>query len=718
MKIIQHIPNLMFHKKNNTFIFACFFVFSFFFTFYIFGSENFSLNKLIFTNNYDLLSDQLALKFFLNDSWHFPFGKNPNYGPADGSSIVFVGGAPILAFISKIFKFILPNNFNLTLIWYLICFFLQSLFGYLIIFKFTKNSLFSFVASFLFIFCPIFLDRIPSHLTLSGQWIILLCFYFEFQNLSNKRIIFYSIIYSLCSLIHFYFIPIIFIIQISYLIKRYLNNKNIKTSLQELIIPIIILLIISYLFGYFQISMFDAMGYGYGYYKFNLLGFFDPQYSIRDLNWSIFLNDIKNLPGEKEGFSYLGLGGIFLLFIFIFIFIKERNFKIKDNINFYIIIFISIILSASNNINVGGYQIFSFELPKVLYGLLSIVRASGRFIWLINYLIIIFGIVVIYKFFKNTRYATLAISFILIFQILDISPALKKYYNSQAFNQYKFEKNNENFWKTISNDFDKIKSTKFNNTSNIFLSVGNQILKYDFKSTDISRSGRYSRKKITEYRSKANKIFSQKKFEKNTIYVAENLNHLKYFKHIHKDTGVGFFFIRDNWFIVPGHGHLMKDKDFQNLDKISLFNVVENKKYYFQINKNNALGIGWTHNLNKQGVWSEGNICNLLFNFVPKKENNYKLILNINSIMTKKDQELHGTIKLNDKKLKEFVLSEKKLKNNFNLEFSLPFQYLNKSDQKIDIVIENPISPLDLLRSPDSRKLGVLLKAFEISSIN
>ena len=122
-------------------------------------------------------------------------------------------------------------------------------------------------------------------------------------------------------------------------------------------------------------------------------------------------------------------------------------------------------LSDSNNINVGGYQIFSFELPKVLYGLLSIVRASGRFIWLINYLIIIFGIVVIYKFFKNTRYATLAISFILIFQILDISPALKKYYNSQAFNQYKFEKNNENFWKTISNDFDKIKSTKFNNTS-------------------------------------------------------------------------------------------------------------------------------------------------------------------------------------------------------------------------------------------------------------
>ena len=86
--------------------------------------------------------------------------------------------------------------------------------------------------------------------------------------------------------------------------------------------------------------------------------------------------------------------------------------------------------------------------------------------------------------------------------------------------------------------------------------------------------------------------------------------------------------------------------------------------------------------------------------------------------MTKKDQELYGTIKLNDKKLKEFVLSEKKLKNNFNLEFSLPFQYLNKSDQKIDIVIENPISPLDLLHSPDSRKLGVLLKAFEISSIN
>ena len=76
------------------------------------------------------------------------------------------------------------------------------------------------------------------------------------------------------------------------------------------------MLFIAYIFGYFQISAFDAMGYGYGNYSFNIAGLFDSQTSNNALDWSLFFNDIKNTKDQFEGFSYLGIGGIFLFLAF------------------------------------------------------------------------------------------------------------------------------------------------------------------------------------------------------------------------------------------------------------------------------------------------------------------------------------------------------------------------------------------------------------------
>ena len=705
----------MLNKTQRINLIVGYIILSFFFTYYILGYENLVLNNLFFTNKYDLLSDQLALNFFLNDDWHFPLGRNPNYGPADGSSIVFVGGAPIISFISKLIYTIFPNNFNFLVLWYFICFFLQLLIGYLIIFNFTKNFLFSIFSSFLFIFCPIFLDRIPNHLSLCGQWIILLCFYFEFQKSNSNRITFYSFLYVLASLIHFYFIPIILIIHFSFAFKRIVNENKIKDLIAEFAFPIFILLISAYITGYFEISFFDSMGYGYGYYKTNLLSFFDPQYSNKDINWSIFFNDIKNLKGEREGFSYLGLGIIILFVLQIIILFKSKKIQIKKKINFYLIIFISLILSISNNVNIASYELISYDLPKPIYALLSIVRAAGRFIWLVNYLIIIFGILAIYHLFKKKKYSLIAILVILSLQILDISPALKKYYNFQAFDKFTFDNHDENFWKKISNDFKHINSTKFSNTSDIYLSSANQILKYNFESTDISRMGRYSRKKVTKYRSKLNQLFSEKKFENNTVYLATSLNHLNYFKYMHHDSDVGFFLIEKNWFIVPGYKNKMTAKDFKNLSDINLFNVDINKHYTLELKENNILGIGWTHAPFGNGVWTEGNISSLIFKLNKDNQKDYKMLMNINSIMTKKDKKLNLEIKLNNILISKFSLSKDEIKKKSFLEIKIDNNLLNYSEQKIDIIVNNPLSPLDLFESPDSRDLGLLVSGFTIT---
>ena len=70
-------------------------------TIFFLGYENIGITKTNWFLGYDNVSDFLALKFFLNDKWHFPFGLNPNYGGLT-NSIVFSGAVPLFSLISKI----------------------------------------------------------------------------------------------------------------------------------------------------------------------------------------------------------------------------------------------------------------------------------------------------------------------------------------------------------------------------------------------------------------------------------------------------------------------------------------------------------------------------------------------------------------------------------------------------------------------------------------
>ena len=83
--------------------------------------------------------------------------------------------------------------------------------------------------------------------------------------------------------------------------------------------------------------------------------------------------------------------------------------------------------------------------------------------------------------------------------------------------------------------------------------------------------------------------------------------------------------------------------------------------------------------------------------------------LNINSIITRPNENLIGSVNINGRINKKFEF--KNLSQSF-LEFPLP----NVQDEiyKIDIMIKNPTSPLDLLQSPDSRMLGLLIESLEI----
>ncbi|HOV13874.1 MAG TPA: DUF6311 domain-containing protein, partial [Spirochaetota bacterium] len=74
------------------------------------------------TDGFDLQQHYFGWSFFRNDTWHFPLGKTINYGYPFGISVVYTDSIPLFAIFFKLFKGILPEQFQYFGIFSLMCF--------------------------------------------------------------------------------------------------------------------------------------------------------------------------------------------------------------------------------------------------------------------------------------------------------------------------------------------------------------------------------------------------------------------------------------------------------------------------------------------------------------------------------------------------------------------------------------------------------------------
>ena len=502
-------------------------------TIYLFGFEYFNPTNTSWLFWGDLPTLQTGWNFFRIDEWRFPIFSNPNYGIYLNNSIIYTDSIPLFALIFKIFNFILPNDFQYFSLWILFCLYLQGLISYLIIFKITKSTKYSLVGSIFFIFSTIMIHRITEFPAHFGHWIILFYFYTELLNKNNKLIL-QNLVILLSLLINFYFtlilLMIFFINQFYNLISKQLS---INSALKHSSLVLIIVIPAMYIFGYFQISVDDGLGWGYGFYNLNLNSFFNPLGETNsEISWSQFLSAKPLQNGEIEGFSYLGISGLIFLILFLrFIFFEKKKILYEPRC----VLLISVIfffLSISNNINFGDTTILNYPLNKYLYAIASLFRSSGRLIWPIYYLIFIIGIIYIYLYYSKK--SIIILSILLSIQLFDLSNGLKNYFNGK---QYKVSSESRyidyEYWNKISDQFENLRLLRPKNHTQIYKNLSPIIVKNLFKRTDVVYLSRVNRELIANERYNINNKIIQKdlsQFEK-TIFITDNLSSVNYFYH-------------------------------------------------------------------------------------------------------------------------------------------------------------------------------------------
>ena len=686
------------------------------------GLDNISFNSIKWLHDGDESTfNQVGWYFFKNDVWRFPVGNNPNYGDELGLSIVFSDSIIILALFFKLFKFFIPENFQYFSFWYFICFYLQLFFSFKILKKFTESELYSFIGSLFFLIAPIFIYRVDYHVSLSAQWLLLLALYLGLTSeISKNQKLWFGLI-ILSSLIEFYFTGMICVIYvISRLSNYYFKKESLVKIIKDFFIIFPVLLLILYVIGYFEIRVTDSLGLAFGKYKLNLLSIFDPVNTVKNISWSWFLPDIKLPAGDEvEGFNYLGLGQIVMVLFSLCLFLYKRGeiifFSTEQNQRIKLFLIISLLFTLwalSNQISFGHHTLLEIPINKYIFGLFSILGTTGRMFWVVNYFLLILSLVIIFKCFKG-KGSLIIIVFFLIIQTVDISAGLKNYINPFSHQSKIFSLKDE-IWNNLFDRYKIIKTTYPVNWSRLFGKFSYSMEKHNIEKTNLVIFGRGNRKLAAEARYNLYDDFRKKKLSSNTIYLIDGLGHLRHLKNLFKNDDIGFFY-RDNvWFMVKNEKKLMNENDLNKFAEISpkLLEINEDKILNFSEN-DNYYGFGWSHNSGKTGIWSEGKISTLFF----KTEKNYgsiKLHILCKPYISRISNVVEFDIYVNNSLNQKVRLSTK---NDSKIEILINQKDLKNNEIKIDFAFEDLISPHEALESPDSRKLGILMKNIKFISI-
>ncbi len=347
---------------------------------------------------------------YFSENWHFPLWSLEAFNYPIGTRSTFVDIIPLYAFLLKVFAPASAFPFNPFGYWVGFCFMAQAFSAWLILKELKNNSWTLLCTLTLFLlFFPALLARI-GHISLMSHFIILMAFVLYIRSATNPfQPLVWTVLLSLAFYTNIYLFTMALTIFFATLLSC-LKTLPFKSQLIQFLTPLIILFASSWLTIFPLPQGGFAQDFGWGYYSMNLLAPFHGSAFFKIPN--------AEMPGQYEGFNYLGLG-VLLLFAYALYLQrqKERDFWKKHR---YIVLALTLftLYAFSNKIYFGSHKLISFSYPHFMDTLVHQFRASGRFFWPVGYAIMIFSVLMVAKHGNKYKYVLLMLA--LFLQIADL----------------------------------------------------------------------------------------------------------------------------------------------------------------------------------------------------------------------------------------------------------------------------------------------------------
>ena len=377
----------------------------------------------------------LGWEFFRRSSWYFPFGLTDQLAYPLKTSVIYTDSIPIFAVFFKLFRSILPRQFQYFGIWGLLCFVLQGYYAAKILGERSSSKTVILVGSVFFIVSPIMVFRMYYHTALAAHWLILLAIYFYSKHEKEYRDIFkpvmqWGILGILIGSIHLYFVPMCGAILLGYILCSIWKERKVRIRFFYPGISFSVGLFLTiYLLGGFS-SGADTGTNNLGLFSFNLNAFLNPMsYSTLLKNTSLW-NWPFYTQGQYEGFSYLGMGIILLCACGIVLMVKNIFRRRKPSVYQVMTVLMSIgliVLAASPTITWNDKLLLQLPYSSTIYKYWGIFGSCGRMAWPVVYFLMIFGITSIGNMkWKRKEISCVVLILACLVQVVDLSGQLYK----------------------------------------------------------------------------------------------------------------------------------------------------------------------------------------------------------------------------------------------------------------------------------------------------
>ncbi len=275
--------------------------------FMVIGPRALDPQNIAWLGNGDPATHYLGWLFYRQSPWSFPIGLNPSYGLELSNSIIFSDSNPLLAFVFKPFASLLPEPFQYFGLWLLACFMLQAWFAWKLVGLITPSIAIRALGAALFLFVPPMILRMTVHLSLGGHFLVLAALYLNLHPALRRRRMAWGALLAAAALIHAYFLAMIALIWLADLAAKYFKRRlSLGSAAIELGVLFSLVTACCWQAGYFTVERAGVTSAGFGLYRANVLTLFNPQ------NWSYALKNLPGVPGDSDGFAFLGTGLIVL----------------------------------------------------------------------------------------------------------------------------------------------------------------------------------------------------------------------------------------------------------------------------------------------------------------------------------------------------------------------------------------------------------------------
>lgn len=377
----------------------------------------------------------LGWEFFRRSDWYFPLGLTDQLAYPLKTSVIYTDSIPIFAVFFKLFRSILPRQFQYFGIWGLLCFVLQGYYAAKILGERSSSKTVILAGSIFFIVSPIMIFRMYYHTALAAHWLILLAIYFYSKHEKEYRDIFrpvmqWGILGILIGSIHLYFVPMCGAILLGYILCSIWKERKIRIRFFYPGISFSVGLFLTiYLLGGFS-SGADTGTNNLGLFSFNLNAFLNPMsYSTLLKNTSLW-NWTFYTQGQYEGFSYLGMGIILLCACGIVLMVKNIFRRRKPSVYQVMTVLMSIgliALAVSPTITWNDKLLLQLPYSSTIYKYWGIFGSCGRMAWPVVYFLMIFGITSIGNMkWKRKEISCVVLILACLVQVVDLSGQLYK----------------------------------------------------------------------------------------------------------------------------------------------------------------------------------------------------------------------------------------------------------------------------------------------------